>query len=84
MRSARTTDWTGPFKRDDQHEAKGQHRTTLDAALFLVVNRLANDQPLEIHGRHHILCPIKPDLVLTNRKPSDNTRAWSGSDPIAR
>ena len=55
-----------------------------NAALFLVVNRLANDQPLEIHGRHHILCPIKPDLVLTNQKPSDNTRAWSGSDPIAR
>ncbi len=38
---------TGQFKRDYKREAKGQHRTSLDADLVPVLVALADDQPLE-------------------------------------
>ncbi len=64
---------TGQFKRDYKREAKGRHRTTLDADLVPVLVALANDQLLEPRHRDHGLtgnwkdyrdCHVKPDLVL--------------------
>jgi mRNA interferase YafQ len=78
----RTIEWTGQFKRDYRREARGQHRRTLDADLFLVVDLLANDLPLEARRRDHALtgdwkdhrdCHIKPDLVLIYQKPDATT-----------
>jgi len=43
----RTIEWTGQFKRDFKREGKGQHRATLDADLFPVIDTLANDLPLK-------------------------------------
>lgn len=73
---------TGQFRRDYKREAKGQHRTTLDADLEPVFQDLANDQPLEHRHLDHALtgdwkdhrdCHIKPDLVLIYRKPDTET-----------
>lgn len=78
----RTIEWTGQFKRDFKREEKGQHRATLDDALFSVVERLANDQSLAPRHRDHALtgewkdcrdCHIKPDLVLIYQKPDAET-----------
>ncbi|MBK7849406.1 MAG: type II toxin-antitoxin system YafQ family toxin [Zoogloea sp.] len=78
----RKIDPTGQFRRDYKREAKGQHRTTLDADLVLVLEALARDQPLEPRHRDHALtgewkdhrdCHVKPDLVLIYRKPDDVT-----------
>ncbi len=74
----RAIEWTTQFKRDYKREGKGQHRATLDADLFPVVDTLANDQLLEPRYRDHALtgelkdyrdCHIKPDLVLIYQKP---------------
>lgn len=78
----RTIEWTGQFKRDFKREEKGQNRATIDNALFSVVERLANDQPLQPRHRDHALtgewkdhrdCHIKPDLVLIYQKPDVET-----------
>lgn len=78
----RTIEWTGQFKRDYRREGKGQHRATLDEALFPTVEMLANDTPLELRRRDHALtgnwkdyrdCHIKPDLVLIYQKPDGDT-----------
>ncbi len=78
----RTIECTGQFKRDDRREAKGQHRATLDAALFPVVGLPANDRPLAVRYRDHALagdwkdhrdCHIKPDLLPIYQKPDDAT-----------
>ena len=78
----RKIDPTGQFRRDYKREAKGQHRTTLDADLVLVLEALARDQPLEPRYHDHALtgewkdhrdCHVKPDLVLIYRKPDDAT-----------
>ena len=48
----RTIERTSQFKRDYKRESRGgRHRTYLDASLALIVEALANDQPLE--PRHH-------------------------------
>ncbi len=69
----RTIERTSAFKRDFKREAKGQHRTTLNADLVAIVTALANDDRLEARNRDHALsgdwadhrdCHIKPDLVL--------------------
>ena len=69
---------TNQFRRDHKREAKGRHRTTLDADLASVLQALAADQPLEPRYRDHPLtgewsdhrdCHVKPDLVLIYRKP---------------
>jgi len=78
----RTIEWTGQFKRDYKRESKGRHRSTLDDALFPIVDCLANDQVLESHLHDHPLsgewkdyrdCHIKPDLVLIYQKPDKKT-----------
>jgi mRNA interferase YafQ len=74
----RKISYTACFKRDYKREAKGQHRTTLDADLFAVVSLLAADCPLPERLHDHSLsgewvdhrdCHIKPDLVLIYRLP---------------
>lgn len=76
----RRIEHTGQFRRDYKREAKGQHRTTLDAELMTIVKALACDQPLEPRHRDHALtgdwkdhrdCHVKPDLVLIYRRPDD-------------
>jgi len=78
----RTIERTGQFKWDYKREAKGQHKTTLDADLQAVIQALANDQALEQRLRDHALsghwkdhrdCHVKPDLVLIYQKPDDAT-----------
>ena len=73
----RTIEWTSKFKKDYKRESKGQHRSTLDASLGLVVQALADDQTLQPHQHDHDLigdwdncreCHIKPDLLLIYRK----------------
>ncbi len=76
----RAIEWTSQFKRDYKRENKGQHRATLDADLFPIVDALANDQELDPRYRDHALvgewkdhrdCHIKPDLVLIYQKQDD-------------
>ncbi len=78
----RTIEWTSQFKRDFKRESKGQHRSTLDNDLFPIVERLANDQALEVRYHDHSLsgnwkdhrdCHIRPDLVLIYQKPDTKT-----------
>ena len=66
------------FKRDYRREAKGLHRTTLDADLVAVLSALVDDKPLESRNRDHELsgdwkgyreCHIKPDLLLIYQRP---------------
>lgn len=78
----RTIEWTNQFKKDFKKVRKGQHRTTLDDALFPLIERLASDQIIEAQYRDHSLsgnwkdhrdCHIKPDLVLIYQKPTNST-----------
>ena len=78
----RTIERTGAFKRDYKREAKGRHKTTLDADLVPVLSALADDLPLETRQQDHALtgnwkdfrdCHLKPDLVLIYGKPDDQT-----------
>jgi mRNA interferase YafQ len=71
-------EWTSQFKRDFKREIKGGYRATLDSDLFSIVERLANDELIEVRYRDHALsgdwkghrdCHIKPDLVLIYQKP---------------
>ena len=73
---------TSRFKRDYRREAKGRHRTSLDAVLVPLLVALADDQPLEPKHHDHALsgnwkdhrdCHVKPDLVLIYLKPDTNT-----------
>ncbi|MCY3759345.1 MAG: type II toxin-antitoxin system YafQ family toxin [Acidobacteria bacterium] len=68
---------TSQFRRDCRREAKGRHRTSLDAVLVPLLVALANDQPLESRYHAHALsgewkefrdCHLKPDLVLIYQK----------------
>ncbi len=70
------------FKRDLKREGKGPHRATLARELVEIVETLAKDEPLAGQYRDHALtgkwknhrdCHIKSDLVLTYRKPDDDT-----------
>jgi mRNA interferase YafQ len=78
----RTIDRASAFKRDYKREAKGQHRTTLDNDLRLLLVALATDQLLEAKYRDHDLsgdwagyreCHLKPDLLLIYRKSDAET-----------
>ena len=64
---------TSQFRRDYKREARGRHRTSLDADLVPILVALAEDQPLEPRHHDHALsgdwrdhrdCHVKPDLVL--------------------
>ncbi|HET9100614.1 MAG TPA: type II toxin-antitoxin system YafQ family toxin [Acidobacteriaceae bacterium] len=78
----RTIKFTSRFKRDYKRESRGQHRLTLEADMFIVVERLAADEPLPHSQYDHPLvgewadhrdCHIQPDLVLIYRKPDVTT-----------
>lgn len=78
----RTIELTTQFKRDFKRESKGQYRKTLDDDLFPIVERLANDRPLNVRCQDHSLsgnwkdhrdCHIKPDLILIYQKPDPQT-----------
>ena len=73
---------TSQFKRDYKREARGQHRTSLDASLVPLLVTPADDQPLEPRPHDHALggdwkdhrdCHVKPDLVLIYQKPDADT-----------
>ena len=77
MTTTRTLRLTRQFKRDYRRERKGRHRKTLDAALGVIVQTLAVDQPPDPRNRDHALsgpwqgcrdCHLRPDLVLIYRK----------------
>jgi len=76
----RTVSRTAKFKKDYKREAKGQHRTTLNADLLAVISFLATDQalperfhdhPLTCEYTNHCECHLKPDLLLIYKKPDD-------------
>ena len=78
----RTTDPTGRFKRDLKRELKGRYRRVIANELDELIMLLAADAPIPAHHRDHALtgdwkdhrdCHVKPDLVLTYRKPDDAT-----------
>lgn len=78
----RAIDRATSFKRDYKREAKGQHRTTMDAVLTPVLVALVTDQVLDAKYRDHDLsgdwagyreCHIKPDLLLIYRKSDPDT-----------
>ena len=78
----RTIERFGQFKRDYKREKKARHRLALDEGLSWIIERLANDEPLEPRHRDHALagdwqdhrdCHVRPDLVLIYRKPDDET-----------
>ena len=73
----RTIERSSAFKRDYKRESKGQHRTTLDSVIKLVLLALVTDQALDTRYRDHDLsgdwagyreCHVKPDLLLIYRK----------------
>jgi len=72
----RTIERSTAVKRDCKREAKGEHRSTLDADLAPVLAALASDQPLQPRHRDHELsgewggyreCHVKPGPVSTRR-----------------
>ena len=78
----RTISRTAKFKKDYKREAKGEHRTTLDADLLAAISHLATDQthpekfhdhPLAGEYTNHRECHLKPDLLLIYKKPDDHT-----------
>ena len=81
----RTIERTSQFKRDYKRESRGRHRTYLDASLALIVEALANDQPLEPWHHNHALsgewgdhhdCHVKPGADLPEvrrRHPAPGT-----------
>jgi len=73
----RKIEWTSQFERDFKRETKGLHKKILEASFASVVQKLAEDQPLEKKYRDHSLagqwdgfrdCHIRPDLVLIYEK----------------
>jgi mRNA interferase YafQ len=77
----RTIERSTAFRRDYKRESKGQHRATLDDDLMPVLEKLANDEPLEPRHRDHELsgdwsgyreCHVKPDLLLIYREPDED------------
>ena len=78
----RTIERTSQFKRDYKRESRSRHRAYLAAGLALIVEILANDQPLEFRHYDHALsgewsdyrdCHVKPDLVLIYQKAGADT-----------
>jgi len=74
----REVKYTSRFKRDYRREQSGRHGKKLDALLMEAVNLLAANMPLPRRYFDYPLsgewndqrdCHIKPDLILTYRKP---------------
>ena len=79
---SRSIERSTAFKTDYKREAKGRHRTTLDADLVPALSALVTDDTLEPRYRDHELtgdwrgcreCHIKPDLLLIYQKPDAGT-----------
>lgn len=73
---------TRQFRRDYGREAKGRHRTILDAALASVLVVLAGDDCLDARYRDHPLhgewkdlrdCHLRPDSLLIYQKSDAET-----------
>ena len=82
---------TGQFRRDYKREARGRHRSSLDAALVPILVALADDQPLEPRHHDHALssnwndhrdCHVKPDLLRDLPEARRRTLRSSGSDGV--
>jgi mRNA interferase YafQ len=78
----RTIKYTTQFKKDYKREAKGAHSAVLTNEFIVIIDDLANDNPLGSRQRDHALtgdwkdyrdCHVKPDLVLIYRKPDNET-----------
>jgi mRNA interferase YafQ len=78
----RTIRRTSRFKKDYKREKSGKHTARLDAELREIITMLAADQALPRNRFDHPLsgewidcrdCHVRPDLVLIDRKPDDNT-----------
>ena len=76
----RTIERTSRFKRDYRRESRGRHRTYLDADPAVIVEDLANDQPLETRHHDHALSgewkdyrDIRPELLLIYQKSGADT-----------
>jgi mRNA interferase YafQ len=78
----RTIEPTSAFKRDFKREAKGRYGKSLQTEFPELIQRLAEDLPLEARFRDHALagewkdhrdCHVRPDLILIYRKPDDET-----------
>ena len=78
----RTIERTSQFKRDYRREPRGRHRTCLDAGPVLIVEALANDQPLELRyhdytrggkWEDHRDCHLKPTWVLIHQMSAADT-----------
>jgi mRNA interferase YafQ len=78
----RTIEYTSRFKRDFRREQKGAHREILESDFIVIIEMLANDEPLAEKHQDHALsgqwidhrdCHIRPDLILIYRKPDDTT-----------
>ena len=78
----RRIEWTKTFKRDYKRELKSRNRPAIEVDLFATIEKLANDELLDLRFRDHALtgnwkshrdCHIKPDLVLIYMKPDSET-----------
>jgi mRNA interferase YafQ len=78
----RTIKYTGKFKVDYRREKSGRHSRKLDGFLKPIIDLLVEDTPLPPNAVDHSMngqrkdccdCHIKPDLLLLNRKPDDDT-----------
>ena len=78
----RTIEYTSRFKRDFKREQKGANREILEGDFIVIIEMLANDEPLAEKYRDHALtgqwkdhrdCHIRPDLILIYRKPDETT-----------
>jgi mRNA interferase YafQ len=73
---------TAVFKRDLKRNAKSSYRKFLSENFVKIIEKLANDEPLEPGYKDHSLsgnwkehreCHLKPDLLLIYKKPDDKT-----------
>jgi mRNA interferase YafQ len=78
----RIVKYTRRFRRDYRREKSGRQGRRLDALLLETVNTLTKDEPLPRryfdHPRSgewsdHRDWHIRPDLILTHRKPDDES-----------
>lgn len=90
----RTIRYIGKFRKDFKREQRGQYAQTIDKLILEVVGLLAADQSLPHRNFDHALTGnwkdcrdyhLRPDLVLSYRKPDDATlelmRLGSHSEP---
>lgn len=78
----RTIEPTSAFRKDFKRESKGRHAKLLQIEFPELLQRLADDLPLDARFRDHALtgdwkdhrdCHVRPDLILIYRKPDNET-----------